>query len=89
MDCFLLPDCLSLQVREAQIAQYNYILVVGEEEVKTGQVLFISISLDYLSYPWTGLFWLIYMINKTENLLRDHQTTQVTSLSVSFSCELC
>ncbi|PQQ03945.1 threonine--tRNA ligase mitochondrial 1 [Prunus yedoensis var. nudiflora] len=26
------------KVREAQIAQYNYILVVGEEEVKTGQV---------------------------------------------------
>ncbi|XP_068332613.1 threonine--tRNA ligase, mitochondrial 1-like [Pyrus communis] len=26
------------KVREAQIAQYNYILVVGEEEVKSGQV---------------------------------------------------
>ncbi|XP_062025534.1 threonine--tRNA ligase, mitochondrial 1-like [Rosa rugosa] len=26
------------KVREAQMAQYNYILVVGEEEVKTGQV---------------------------------------------------
>ncbi len=28
-----------LQVREAQLAQYNYILVVGEEEANTGQVL--------------------------------------------------
>ncbi|TXG56339.1 hypothetical protein EZV62_017652 [Acer yangbiense] len=28
----------SLQVREAQLAQYNFILVVGEEEAKTGQV---------------------------------------------------
>lgn len=27
-----------MQVREAQLAQYNYILVVGEEEAKTGQV---------------------------------------------------
>lgn len=26
------------KVREAQVAQYNYILVVGEEEAKTGQV---------------------------------------------------
>ena len=26
------------QVREAQLAQYNYILVVGEEEANTGQV---------------------------------------------------
>lgn len=28
-----------LQVREAQLAQYNYILVVGEEEANTGKVL--------------------------------------------------
>jgi hypothetical protein len=28
-----------LQVREAQLAQYNYILVVGEDEAKTGEVL--------------------------------------------------
>ncbi|KAJ6892961.1 threonine--tRNA ligase [Populus alba x Populus x berolinensis] len=27
------------KVREAQLAQYNYILVVGEEEAKTGQVI--------------------------------------------------
>lgn len=27
-----------LQVREAQLAQYNYILVVGEEEKKAGTV---------------------------------------------------
>lgn len=26
------------KVREAQLAQYNYILVVGEEEANTGQV---------------------------------------------------
>lgn len=89
MDCFLLPDCLALQVREAQIAQYNYILVVGEEEVKSGQVLFISISLDYLSYPSTGLFWLIYMINKTEKIyfesIKQHGS-RVTLVSGSFSC---
>lgn len=29
---------LFLQVREAQLAQYNYILVVGEKEVGTRQV---------------------------------------------------
>ncbi|KAH9709080.1 threonine--tRNA ligase 1 [Citrus sinensis] len=28
----------ALQVREAQLAQYNFILVVGEEEAKSGQV---------------------------------------------------
>uniref|UniRef100_A0A2P2LKS4 threonine--tRNA ligase n=1 Tax=Rhizophora mucronata TaxID=61149 RepID=A0A2P2LKS4_RHIMU len=27
------------KIREAQLAQYNYILVVGEDEVKTGQVV--------------------------------------------------
>lgn len=27
-----------IQVREAQMAQYNYILVVGEAEVSSGQV---------------------------------------------------
>ena len=43
-DAFILPDYLytesfaSLQIREAQLAQYNYILVVGEEESKTGKV---------------------------------------------------
>lgn len=29
-----------MQVREAQVSQYNYILVVGEEEANTGQVKF-------------------------------------------------
>lgn len=35
--CFSLMGFL--QVREAQLAQYNFILVVGEEEAKSGQVL--------------------------------------------------
>ena len=29
---------LSLQVREAQLAQFNYILVVGAQEADTGEV---------------------------------------------------
>lgn len=36
----LLIMLVFLQVRQAQIAQYNYILVVGGEEVQNGQVLF-------------------------------------------------
>ena len=35
---FVIAICNFLQVREAQLAQYNYILVVGEEEANTGQV---------------------------------------------------
>ena len=36
----LLIMLLFLQVRQAQMAQYNYILVVGAEEVQNGQVRF-------------------------------------------------
>lgn len=38
---FTSPIWSLLQVREAQLAQYNFILVVGEEEANTGQVLTI------------------------------------------------
>ncbi|CAN6816761.1 unnamed protein product [Brassica oleracea var. botrytis] len=31
-------DGKHIEVREAQLAQYNYILVVGESEASTGQV---------------------------------------------------
>ncbi|RVW47274.1 hypothetical protein CK203_070148 [Vitis vinifera] len=34
---WVLSDMVYVQVREAQLAQYNYILVVGEEEANTGQ----------------------------------------------------
>ncbi|QHN85870.1 Threonine--tRNA ligase [Arachis hypogaea] len=34
----LIESYAKLQVREAQLAQYNYILVVGEQEAETGQV---------------------------------------------------
>lgn len=34
-----------LQVREAQLAQYNYILVVGEEEANTEQVSTLIMTL--------------------------------------------
>lgn len=40
----LTRSCGILQVREAQLAQYNYILVVGEEEANTGQVFPFSLS---------------------------------------------
>ena len=48
--CFTPEHCYSytddfdfMKVREAQLAQYNYILVVGEEESKTGQVIRIPL----------------------------------------------
>lgn len=44
-----------MQVREAQVAQYNYILVVGEEEANTGQVNFKQRILPSISVPG---FWL-------------------------------
>lgn len=44
-----------VQVREAQVAQYNYILVVGEEEANTGQVNFKQRILPSISVPG---FWL-------------------------------
>lgn len=41
-----------LQVREAQLAQYNYILVVGEEEANTGKVpTYTLIMLFFVIYP--------------------------------------
>ncbi|CAD5191132.1 unnamed protein product [Musa acuminata subsp. malaccensis] len=38
VDADLTDRKIQKKVREAQLAQYNYILVVGEEEAKTGQV---------------------------------------------------
>ncbi|XP_065860987.1 threonine--tRNA ligase, mitochondrial 1 [Euphorbia lathyris] len=38
VDVDLTDRKIQKKVREAQLAQYNYILVVGEEEAKTGQV---------------------------------------------------
>ncbi|XP_048232031.1 threonine--tRNA ligase, mitochondrial 1 [Ricinus communis] len=38
IDVDLTDRKIQKKVREAQLAQYNYILVVGEEEAKTGQV---------------------------------------------------
>ena len=41
-----------LQVREAQLAQYNYILVVGEDEANNGKVpTYTLIMLFFVIYP--------------------------------------
>ncbi|XP_057717725.1 threonine--tRNA ligase, mitochondrial 1-like [Arachis stenosperma] len=41
VDADLRDRKIGKKVREAQLAQYNYILVVGEQEAETGQVLLI------------------------------------------------
>ena len=50
-----------LKVREAQLAQYNYILVVGEEEANTGQVYLLSVfhSTNWFSFTII-IYWLIW-----------------------------
>lgn len=48
-----------LKVREAQLAQYNYILVVGEEEANTGQVYLLSVFF----IQQTGLVLLLLLID--------------------------
>lgn len=48
-----------LQIREAQLAQYNYILVVGEDEAKTGEVVSIILLLLCLKYVHTCTVFIV------------------------------
>lgn len=40
---YVIEVAVFLQVQEAQLAQYNYILVVGEEEASTGKVIIVPL----------------------------------------------
>lgn len=59
----LLNNCLWLlmymQVREAQVAQYNYILVVGEAEATSGQVFYFPPTFTALSPQHALLYFFL------------------------------
>lgn len=42
--------CFMMQIREAQLAQFNYILVVGEDETTKKQVSLYLLSADFFYF---------------------------------------